>query len=377
MKKRQIYLDNNATTFPLPTVIEAIVNALNAKEEGNPSSVHTFGQKARFRLSDARSRIAACLGVRPSEVIFTSSGTEGVAMLLRGMLQGSPHGHLITSNVEHACMISNIASLEKEGLACTYLEAGRWGAVTPEAVKKAIRPDTRLIALMAVNNETGVKTDVDAIAAIAADAKIPLMLDGVSWYGKEPVKIPAGVTAIAFSGHKFHAPKGIGFVFLRSTARFLPLLTGGGQEFGRRAGTENLPGIAGLAVAVESVNSDIPKLCGYIGELRDRLENELMSRLEGVTVNGLGPRVPNTTNLAFRGIEGEALLAALDLEGIAVSHGSACSSGALEPSGILLKMGCSKAEAASSVRFSLSRHTTSEEIESCIDTVVAIVNKLR
>lgn len=374
--EKTIYLDNNATTMLLPEVIEAVTAALNASNEANPSSIHSFGQKARFRLTEARQSIADYLQVRPHEIIFTSGGTEGMNMLLKGLAQKN-RGHLISSNVEHSCVATTISLLEQQGIACSLLEADSWGAVRPEAIEQALRADTCLITLMAANNETGVKTDIEAIAAIAEHAKIPFIVDAVAFFGKEPLKIPRGVTAMAFSGHKFHAPKGVGFVYVRSSTKINPLLTGGEQEFGRRAGTENLLGITGMAKAVEIVQSDLHEANERMSQLRDLLENELMRSLEGVTINGDGQRICNTSNLAFAGVEGEVLLAALDMVGVAVSHGSACSSGALEPSRILRNMGYSKEIAASSIRFSLSRQTTQDDIMRCVQLIVRTVNKLR
>jgi cysteine desulfurase len=230
---------------------------------------------------------------------------------------------------------------------------------------------------MAVNNETGVKTDIEAIAAIAQEHKIPFFVDAVALMGKEEFRIPTGVSAMAFSGHKFHAPKGIGFLMVRSSLKLAPLLIGGDQEYGKRAGTENLSGITGMATAIEILRTELPSASKRMEELRNKFEHELMQRLPDVSINGQGPRVVNTSNLAFQGVEGETLLTALDLAGIAVSHGSACASGALEPSRILLNMGCSKEVAASSIRFSLSRFTTQQEIEFCIEAIVKVVLKLR
>ncbi|MBA2728985.1 MAG: cysteine desulfurase, partial [Parachlamydiaceae bacterium] len=345
--------------------------------EGNPSSIHSFGQKARQKLIQARGDIASYLGVRPHEIIFTSGGTEGVNILLQGLFIPGSSGHIITSNIEHSCVFSSVKKLEKNGLHSTFLETGMLGAVTPEAVKQALRPDTRLITLMAVNNETGVKTDLEAIAVIAQEHKIPFFVDAVALMGKEEFKIPPGVTAMAFSGHKFHAPKGIGFLVARSSLKLAPLIIGGDQEFGRRAGTENLSGIVGMSTAIELLRTELPSASKRMEELRNIFEKELMRQIPGVSINGQGPRVVNTSNLAFQGVEGETLLTALDLAGIAVSHGSACSSGALEPSRILLNMGCSKEVAGSSMRFSLSRFTTLQEIEICIETIVKVVLKLR
>lgn len=366
-----IYLDNNATTQPDPRVVKAMSHHLR-HGGGNPSSVHAQGRAARSELSQARRTIASYLNVKPAEIIFTSSGTEGANMLLHGLIPKG--GHLITSSVEHSCVYATIQAMERE---TTFLTPGLFGAIAPEAVRAAIRPDTRLIALMAVNNETGVKTDIASIAAIAKEAHIPFMVDGVAWLGKEPMTIPEGVSAIFFSGHKIHCPPGIGFVFMRSTMTLAPLLIGGEQEGGKRGGTENLLGIVGLAEAVRLLSEELPTATARMTLLRDRLEQSLQANLDGVTINGSGPRVANTSNLSFAKVEGETLLTQLDLMGIAASHGSACASGALEPSRILRNMGLPADVAASSIRFSLSRMTTAEEIERCIEVTTQLVKNLR
>lgn len=368
----RIYLDNNATTQIDPAVLEAVYRQLK-EHYGNPSSIHSFGQENRRRLLQARQDIASYLTVQPQEIFFTSGGTEALNMLITG----APVGHILSSSVEHACVYATIKRMETKGCSTTFLSPGLWGAVTVEAVRAALRPDTHLIVLMAVNNETGVKTDIASIAMLAQEMDIPLIVDGVAWLGKEPISIPAGVSAVAFSGHKIHAPTGVGCAFVRKSFKVQPLITGGEQEYGRRGGTENMSGIIGLAAAIKELSQLITEAAPRMARLRDRLEQQLLMQLPGACVNGQGPRVANTTNISFLGIEGETLLAALDMEGIAVSHGSACSSGALEPSRILLNMGISMEGARSAIRFSLSRFTTAEEIDSCIDTVVKVVRRLR
>jgi cysteine desulfurase len=372
----RIYLDHNASTPIDPRVLQAVIEELK-EEIGNPSSVHFHGQKCRQRLDQSRRIIARFLNVRPHEIIFTSGGTEGANLLLHGLFQGLSGGHLITSSAEHSCVYQTAFALEKQGHAVTFLNTGLWGAVTPDAVKAAIRPDTRAIALMAVNNETGVKTDIEAIAAVAQEAQIPLIVDGVAWLGKESFFIPAGVSAMFFSGHKVHAPKGIGFVYCKSGLKLHPFLTGGTQEFNRRAGTENLPAIIGLAKAVEILTDEQEMISVHMRQMRDRLEQGLMSQLNEVVMNGQGPRVVNVSNLSFLKIDGESLLIYLDKEGISVSHGSACSSGALEPSRILLKMNIPLSQARSSLRLSVSRFTTEAEIDFAIETIVRLVKRMR
>ncbi len=374
--KNRIYLDNNATTGVDPRVLEAMLPELGSTPN-NPSSIHFFGQEAKRRLQNSREIIASYLNVKPHEILFTSGGTEAMNLLIRGFFPKEISGHVITSNVEHSCVYKTLKSLEEKGLDVTFLPAGLWGAVTADQFQAAIRPDTRFIILSAVNNETGVKHDLQAIGDIAHKNKIPLIVDGVSWIGKEPLEIHAGVAAIGFSGHKFHAPKGIGFIFVRSSLKLFPLFLGGEQEYRLRAGTENLPGIVGLAKAVELLKSELPTATERMALLRDLLEAGLIDKAGPVVINGAGPRICNTCNLAFPGVSGEDLLIALDMAGIAASHGSACSSGALEPSRVLLNMGLPPQIAQSSIRFSLSRNTVCEEIDQTIEIVTSIVKRLR
>lgn len=372
----RIYLDNNATTPLDPRVLEAVVHNLSSFS-GNPSSIHSFGQESRRNLIQARYSIAAYLGVKPTEIIFTSGGTEGLNMILQGIMGNAPQGHLITSDLEHAAIYATAKNMASKGCQVTFLSPGLWGALSAKDVKEALRPNTSLIALMAVNNETGVKTDIEGIASLAREAGIPFLVDGVALLGKELFNIPLGVSAMCFSGHKLHAPKGVGFAFIRNNLRFPSLLTGGPQEYGKRGGTENISGIIGLAKAIEVLKQELPSASQYMCSLRDKFEKGIMGNIPDVKVNGLGPRVVNTTNIAFMGVEGESLLTSLDMEGIAVSHGSACSSGALEPSRVLLKMGISLEQARSSIRFSFSRYNTESEIDTCLETLKRLVVRLR
>jgi cysteine desulfurase len=372
----RIFLDNNAGSTIDPRIIPMITQHLQ-KSVGNPSSLHTHGQEARAILSQSRHFISQYFQVKPNEIIFTSGGTEGLNMVLRGICSPLFQGHIITSSVEHPAVHSTVKYLETLGVKATYLEPGLWGAITPEAVENAIRSDTCLIALMAANNETGVKTDIQSIAFLANQRKIPLLVDGVAWLGKEPIVIPEGVSALCFSGYKFHAPRGIGFAYIRSSLKLSPLLTGGLQEYGRRAGTENLPGIVGMAEALKILDKEQEESTKRMAALRDKFEKGLMDNLPGISVNGLGPRICNTANISFEGVEGETLLAKLDMKGISVSHGSACASGALEPSRVLLNMGLSRKQASSALRFSLSRFTTDKEMDATLDAIIQIVAQLR
>lgn len=368
MSKR-VYLDNNATTIIDPEVLQVFTSALSSVF-GNPSSIHQEGQKARGELHEARRQIAKHLKVLPQEIIFTTSATEALNLILRGFFGYKLQGHVISSTVEHPAVYGTLKKM-MPGVDVTFLTPNSFGSITPDAVLQAIRPDTRLIALMAVNNETGVCTNIDAICDIAEKHRIPCVIDGVALFGKKQFEIRPGCSAMVFSGHKFHAPKGISFAFIRKSFRFESLLTGGEQEFGRRAGTENVPACMALAKAVDLALKDLETTISRIASLRDYFEQTLKKALPEIRVNGSGPRVCTTSNIYFPKIDGEALLMYLDLHGVAASMGSACSTGALEPSRVLLQMGLSREEAVSSLRFSLSRFTTKDDIDQAIRVIVA------
>ena len=373
---KRIYLDHNASTPLDPRILKTFLKELE-EEEGNPSSIHFHGQQCRRKLEQSRQTIARFFQIKPQEVIFTSGGTEGAALLLQGAILSVPGAHVISSGAEHACVFQTLKEFDKRNVETTFLPVGQWGSVRPEDVERAILPQTRLLSFMAVNNETGVMTDIEAIAAIAQRAHIPFIVDGVAWLGKELVRIPPGISAMFFSGHKINAPKGVGFCICRQNLKLVPLFAGGGQENNQRAGTENLPGIVALAEAMTCLEEGQEPMIAHMRRLRDQLEQELLSRLPNVVVNGSGPRVSNTANLAFLGLDGESLLMNLDREGISVSHGSACSSGALEPSRILLEMGIPLSHVRSSLRFSVGRTTTEEEIHQSIATIIKVVERLR
>jgi len=369
----RIYLDNNSTTAVDPRVFNAMLVDLKGPP-ANPSSTHWFGQQARSRLSQARQDAASFFGVKPEEVTFTSCGTESINLMLRGL---KPSGHLITTQIEHAGMYRTIQTLEMQGLSVTYLPVGLWGAPLPDQIEGALRPDTRAIALSASNGETGVRIDLPAIAAIAEKRGIPLLLDCVSYIGKEPLPLLPAIAAVSLSAHKFHAPKGVGLLVHRSSLKLAPLITGGNQESQLRAGTENLSAILGLAEALQILKEEQKSITERLTNLRLRFESGLIGALPDIAINGEGPRISNTSNIAFLGVDGETLLMQLDLAGIAASHGSACSSRALEPSRILTQMGIDKKRVRSSVRFSLGRNNTQEEVDRTLDILVHIVKKLR
>ncbi|MBS0616387.1 MAG: cysteine desulfurase [Verrucomicrobia bacterium] len=369
---RKIYLDNNATTGVDPRVVEAMLEDLCAIP-ANPSSVHSFGKEAKKKLMRARVSISGFFHVRPEEILFTSGGTEAMAMLLRGFCAKHPRCHILSSNVEHSSTTALLRDLESQGAKLTLLPAGLWGAIQPEQLEAALKEKIDLIVLMSASNITGVKTDLEAVAKVAEKHKIPLILDGVSHLGKELFSIPKGVSAMTFSGHKFHAPKGIGMAIVRHNLKIAPLFVGGGQEGNRRAGTENLAGILGLAKAIELLPQELPAATPRMEKLRNRLTDGLMDKIGNIVVHGQGPRICNTVHIGFPGVDGETLLIELDRNGIAASHGSACSSGGLEPSAVLLNMAIPMSLARTSIRFSLSRWTTTEEIEEAIDIISRLV----
>jgi cysteine desulfurase len=335
----------------------------------NPASVHTEGQHARNLLTQARSTVASFLQAKPDEIIFTSGATEGLNYLLHGL-----SGHIITTQIEHS---SVYRTLQARNLPVTYLPIDLFGAPTPAQVAAAIRPDTTAIILSSANSETGVKIDLPEIAAIAHRHKIPLYIDAVASIGKEPFIRHPGISALVLGAHKFHGPKGVGAVYLSPTLKIPPFLTGGSQESGRRAGTPNLAGILGLAEALKIFKEDELAITEKITDLRNHFELGLMRAIPNIAINGLGPRISNTSNIAFEGINGETLLMQLDLAGIAASHGTTCSSGAFEPSRVLTHMGMDQKTARSSIRFSVSRMNTREEMDIAIERISTIVQKLR
>ena len=363
-----IYLDNNATTRVDPKVLEVMLKELTSLPK-NPSSIHYAGRQAQKLLLDARLIISRFLKVTSSEIVFTSGGTESMNLLIKASLNNSPKGHIITTNLEHSCVDQTLSHLESKGFELTYLSPGKWGSPHPKEIENAIKNTTQLIVLSAVNNETGVKIDLEGVAAVAKHANIPLILDGVALLGKEPFDIPSGVTGMGFSAHKIHGPKGVGFAFLRKGFKWSSFLLGGHQERGIRGGTENLAGILGLARAVSLLDKHLDAFSGHLLFLRNLLESELKKEVPDLIINGEGPRISNTSNICFPYIDGEALLIHLDMHNIAVSKGSACSSGALEPSRVLLNMGFPKNHAQSSLRFSLSRMNTQEEIKQTVNRI--------
>ncbi len=369
----RFYFDHNATTPVSPEALAALVPALG-EVYANASSVHQDGQLARQRLEEARTRVCAMLGCDTKELVVTSGGTESDNLAILGVVRASNKArrHVITTAIEHPAVLNACGQLEREGVEVTYVQPDRHGWIDPDRVRRHITPHTVLISVMHVNNETGVIQPLAEIGRIAREPGIPFHSDGVQAAGKVPVDMAAlNVDLYSISAHKFYAPKGVGALFVRSGVDVQPLQFGGRHERSRRAGTENVPGAIAMGAAAE-IASPSP------GVLRDRLERMVLDRVPDVTVNGAGaPRVSNTTSLCIDGIEGEAMVIALDLRGFAVSSGSACSSGAVEPSHVLLAMGLRPEQAKSSLRFSLGRGNTEEQVDALVEAIAASAAHLR
>ena len=377
----RIYFDHNATTPVDPAVLEVVIHALR-DEFGNASSVHHFGQRAKAMLDDARTAVSALLGGEPSEVVFTSGGTEADNFALRGVAEAlEPTGrkHLIASAIEHEAVLVTLKALARRGWRTTLLPVGQSGIVAPDALADAITPDTALVSVMHANNEIGTVQPIARLARIAHDAGALFHTDAVQSAGKIRVDVRAlGVDLASISAHKFYGPKGAGALWVRRGTRISAILTGGKHERSRRAGTENVAGIAGLGAAAQRAAGKLDTEAARLGALRDRLESAVLATVPGTAVNGdREPRVPNTTNLSFEGIEAESLLIALDLEGIAVSTGSACSSGTLEPSHVLRAMGLPTHRTQNSIRLSLGATNTEAEVDVFLEKLPRVVAKLR
>ena len=372
-----VYLDNNATTPVLPDVLEAM-RPYFSEQFGNASSIHHHGQEARAAVERARESVAALLGSRPAEVVFTSGGTEADNLAIFGLVR--PDDHVITSTTEHHAVLNSCRHLEEQGIAVTYLPVDGRGVVNPDDLRHALRSSTRLVTIMLANNETGVIQPVEEVGKICREAGVYFHTDAVQAAAKIPLRVQEiGCDLLSISGHKIHGPQGAGALYVRKRTPLAPMLFGGSHERSRRAGTENVPGIVGLGKAAEIALIDFKKPeNSELRALRDRLEQAILERVEFVGVNGKGaPRVPNTSNMYFDYIEGEALVIALDLKGLSVSTGAACSSGALEPSHVLTAMGLPPERSRASLRFSLGKQNTRAEVEFAIELVPALVDKLR
>ncbi|HXY25055.1 MAG TPA: cysteine desulfurase NifS [Candidatus Acidoferrum sp.] len=378
----RVYLDYNATTPVESAVLDAMLPYFSG-EFGNAASIHTFGQKARAAVETAREQVAALIGARPQEIIFTSGGTESDNHAIFGIVaaSASPNSrpHVITSFVEHEAVLNASQALEKQDVDVTYLPVDQDGQIDLEQLRSALRPQTVLITIMHANNELGTVQPIEEIGRIAKEADVYFHTDAVQSAGKIPIDVNLfHVDLLSVSGHKLYAPKGIGALYIRGGTRLRQLLYGGHHQRGFRPGTENVPGIVGFGKAAEMARTSLTNDARRLSTLRDQLENGLLHRVPHSRINGRrAPRTPNTTNLVFPGVEGEALLIALDLKGLACSTGAACSSGAVEPSHVLTAIGLPAEEARASLRFSLGRHTTQADIDFALSVVPAAVAQLR
>ena len=377
----RIYFDHNATTPLHPAVLDAVTTAL-ARDFGNASSVHAFGQRAKGLLDAAREQVAQLIGAQPAEVVFTGSGTEADNFAVRGVAEAAEsrgRRHLVVSAIEHEAVLNTARHLARRGWTVSLAEPDRDGVVSPEAVAALVNETTALVSVMHANNETGVIQPVAAIARVARDSGALFHVDAVQSAGKLPLDVASlEADLLSISAHKFGGPKGVGALWIRRGTRIAPVLTGGRHERNRRAGTENVPGIVGLGVAAEVVAANLPSYDARVGALRDRLEAAILASVPGTTVNGARDRrVANTTNVSFDRVEAESLLIALDLEGVAVSTGSACSSGTLEPSHVLKAMRLPPARTQGALRFSLGTTNTEADVDRVVALLPALVEKLR
>jgi cysteine desulfurase len=376
---QRMYFDHNATTPVDAAVLNAMLPYFSG-DFGNASSIHAFGQRARAAVETAREQVAGLVNARPQEIIFTSGGTESDNHAIFGVASGSSaSAHVITSSIEHEAVLNTCQALEKQAVAVTYLPVSCDGLINLDDLRKAIRPETVLITVMHANNELGTVQPVAEIGRIAAERDIYFHTDAVQSVGKISVDVKALQTdLLSLSGHKFCAPKGIGAIYIKGGTRLRQLLYGGHHQRGFRPGTENVASIVGLGQAAELARASLEQDAARISVLRSTLEQGLLARVPDSRANAAGaPRTPNTSNLTFPGIEGEALIIALDLKGMACSTGAACSSGAIEPSHVLTAIGLPADEARASIRFSLGRHTTAAEIEAALEIVPAAVAQLR
>ena len=379
---RRVYLDNNATTPVATEVLEAMQRYYVA-DYGNASSIHWFGQQAKGAIEEAREHVARLINARAGEIAFTSGGTESDNTALFGVVDAArgETKHVITTTIEHHAVLHTAQALEKRGVRVTQVRVGASGAVDPADIERAIRPDTVLITVMHANNELGTIQPLEEIGRIARERDIVFHTDAVQSTGKIPVDVEKlGVDLLSLSAHKIHGPKGVGALYIRKGTALRPLLYGGHHERDRRPGTENVPGIVGLGKAAEMAGAHLDDDAERIAALRDRLEQGIIQRVPRVEVVGSGDRsrrLPNTSNLSFDCVEGEAFVISMDLRGVACSTGAACSSGSVEPSHVLTAVGRSRDQARASVRFSLGRFNTAEDIDYALEVLPAVVEQLR
>jgi len=377
---KRVYLDHNATTPTHPEVVKAMLPYFE-EVFGNASSIHQFGQQARKAIDEAREKVAEFIGAKPEEIVFTSGGTESNNLAIKGILYAneSKGKHIITSSIEHHSVLNPCKYLEKKGFKVTYLPVDKYGVIEPEGVKEAISNETILISIMHANNEVGTIESITEIGTIAKEKGIHFHTDAVQSVGKIPVNVnELNVDLLSLSGHKIYGPKGIGALYIRKGTRIQPLIHGGHHEKNRRAGTENVPAIVGLGKAIEIVNETMETGLIHLTNLRNKLCSGIGEKIDHVQLNGHpGKRLPNTLNISFEFVEGESIILNLDMKGVAVSSGSACTSGSLEPSYVLKAMGVEPAIAQGSIRFSLGKDNTEEDIDYVLEILPEIISRLR
>lgn len=373
-----IYFDNNATTQPLPEVVEAVAAAMR-DDYANPSSVHQFGQRVRHRVECARDQTAALIAASPKELIFTSGGTESINLAIRGGLQIHPQRHrFVTTAVEHSAVLRVAEQLAGEGYEVEYVGVDCEGQIDLAEWEDKVTPDTALVSFMQANNETGVLWDVPRVAAVAADRGVPVHVDAVQSAGKIPIDVHAWpVELVSIAAHKFHGPKGVGGLYVRRRTRLAPQIVGGSQERLLRGGTENVAGVIGMGVAAQAAQRDMHTGTEAVATLRDSLQAGVLARVPYAQVNGAEPRIHNTANISFAGLQAEAVLLVMSEAGICASSGSACSSGSLEPSHVLKAMRIDDRIAHGAIRLSLSRFNTQVEVNEVIATLPALLAKLK
>jgi len=375
---RRVYLDHNASTPVHPEVVAEMLPYFS-DVYGNPSSVHGFGRDARAAVDAARDRVAAFLRVRPDELVFTSGGTESDNFGVKGLALARGSGHVITSKVEHHAVLRSAQALEAQGFAVSYLPVDQYGMVDPDDVRRALRPDTIAISIMHANSEVGTIQPIRAIGALAREAGVPFHVDAVQTFGKVEIDVDAmNIDALSFSGHKIYGPKGIAGLYIRRGTKMVSIQHGGEHERRRRAGTENVPGIVGLGKAVEVRARDMKTEAEAVSALRDRMWEGIRARVLEVRLNGHPTeRLPGTANICYRNVESESIVLALDLKGIAVSAGSACTAGSVEPSHVLVAMGVPLDWAMGAVRSSLGRSTTAGDVDYVVASVTEVVRRIR
>jgi cysteine desulfurase len=374
-----IYLDNNATTKVAPEVLEEMHPFLSGTY-GNPSSMHRMGAKAGSAIKEARERICSFLHCRESELVFTGTGTESNNLAIRGVLEATPDKkHIVTSKVEHSSVLNVYARMERLGYRITLLDVAADGTIDLDQLRDSLTDDTALVSIIYANNETGVLSPMQAVVDIVKEQGIPLLVDAIQAVGKAPIDLSTlEIDLLSLSGHKFHGPKGIGGLFIRKGTRIRPMMLGGSQEKGIRAGTENVAFMSGTAKACELAEQQFEHMQTETKRLRDKLESQILTSIPGSKRNGNEhDRLPNTSNLSFASTEGESILLLLDEIGICASTGSACASGAIEPSHVLKAMGLTENAARNAVRFSLSRYTTEDEIDIALRELPRIIDRLR